>query len=291
MEEIIPCPPCLETARGEQVVLAGNCSLGRSSDNTIKIASEKASRRHATIHAQDAGDYWLIDLGSINGTLLNGRRISLPTRLNDGDQICIAGQEFIFRAGSGEVFGEESICAATVVTAPEIRNEACWLLLADVEQFTQLSHRLDPEALAMMMGRWIRSCKTLVEEHGGTVNKYLGDGYLAFWRGKAELASRIAAAAGGFQKLQAEEEPAFRVVIHHGQITIGGAATLGEECLMGPEVNFIFRMEKVAGSQGVHLCVSSQARPMLAAHLNMTAVPGDHELKGFSGKHQFFQVL
>ena len=290
MEEIIPCPPCLESAQGEQIVLAGNCSLGRSSENTIKIASEKASRRHATIHAQDAGDYWLIDLGSINGTLLNGRRISLPTRLNDGDQICIAGQEFVFRAGSGEAFGEESLCAATVLTAPEIRNEACWLLLADVEQFTQLSHRLDPEALAMMMGRWIRSCKALVEEHGGTINKYLGDGYLAFWRGTDELANRIAAAAAAFQKMQAEEEPSFRVVIHHGRITIGGAATLGEECLMGPEVNFIFRMEKVAGSAGVQLCLSSNAKALLASYLPASAVPGEHELKGFPGRHKFFQV-
>ncbi len=290
MEEIVPFPPCLETARGEQIVLAGNCSLGRSSENTVKISSEKASRRHATIHSQDAGDYWLIDLGSINGTLLNGRRISLPTRLNDGDQICIAGQEFVYRAGSSEAFGEESLCAATVMTAPEIRNEHCWLLLADVQQFTQLSHRLDPEALAMMMGRWIRSCKALVEEHGGIVNKYLGDGYLAFWRGKEELAPRIAAAVLGFQKMQAEEEPTFRVVIHHGSITIGGAATLGEECLMGPELNLIFRVEKVASSLGVHLCLTSQARALLSRHLSTVPIPGEHELKGFPGTHAFFRV-
>ena len=82
MEETIPCPPCLETARGEQVVLAGNCSFGRSSDNTIKIASEKASRRHATIHAQDAGDYWLIDLGSINGTIDRTLRIATAAQTN-----------------------------------------------------------------------------------------------------------------------------------------------------------------------------------------------------------------
>ena len=55
--------------------------FGRSRSSTVVIPSSKASRNHATIHVQDNGEFWLIDLGSINGTFLNGSRVARPGRL------------------------------------------------------------------------------------------------------------------------------------------------------------------------------------------------------------------
>ncbi len=288
MAEPAPTSACLETIQGERIILSGNCSMGRLSENTIRIISERASRRHATIHLQDAGEYWLIDLGSVNGTLLNGRRLSLPTRLTDGDRICVAGEEFTFRAAECTANGGETVCGETLLMAPEISNEPCWLMLADVEGFTPLSQRLDPSALAVMMGRWVLSGKKIVEEHGGVVNKYLGDGYLAFWRGGADLAKDICAVATAYQEMQTNADPPFRVVFHFGVITIVGSATLGEENLIGPEVNFVFRMEKAAGSAGVHLCVSEKAAEHLNPFLSVTSVPGEFDFKGFEGKKRIF---
>ncbi len=289
MADSVPQSPCLESTSGELIAIVGNCSFGRSRENTIRIGSDRASRRHATIHAQDAGEFWLIDLGSVNGTMLNGRRVSLPTRLQGGDRICIASEEFVFHPGEHQDY-DQDLCAATVATAPDIRNEPCWLLLVDVVQYTQLSHQMNPEMLAMIVGRWIRSCKAAVEEQGGTVNKYLGDGYLAFWRGTGEMAQKIAAVSLALKKLQEDSEPAFRVVVHQGKVTIGGAATLGEECLMGPEVNYIFRMEKAAGAMGSTFCISAQARSFLAPLAPISQLPGEHELKGFPGKHILYSV-
>lgn len=290
MAEPAPTSPCLESVQGERTVLSGNCSIGRLSENTIRIASERASRRHATIHLQDAGEYWLIDLGSVNGTILNGRRLSLPTRLTDADRISVAGEEFIFHAGSAVAEGGETRCGETLVMAPEISNEPCWLMLADVEGFTPLSQRLDPAVLAVIMGRWVRSGKKIVEEHGGVVNKYLGDGYLSFWRGGPHLAREIASVARSFLELQADSDPPFRVVFHFGLVTIVGSATLGEESLIGPDVNFVFRMEKAVGSAGAHFCVSEKARVHLEPLLPVVPVRGEFEFKGFAGKHRLFEV-
>ena len=64
--------------------------LGRSSSNDIAIRSEKASRQHARIWS--AADAWFIeDLGSRNGTFLNGNRLSEPAELRNADKIEIAG--------------------------------------------------------------------------------------------------------------------------------------------------------------------------------------------------------
>jgi class 3 adenylate cyclase len=58
--------------------------------------------------------------------------------------------------------------------------------------------------------------------------------------------------------------------------------------MMGPELNFAFRMEKVAGSLAVPFCFSASAAAVLSQHLPLEPVAGEHELKGFKGQHRFF---
>lgn len=53
---------------------------------------------------------------------------------------------------------------------------------------------------------------------------------------------------GELKRLQAAEQPRFRVVMHHGEVSMGRAASKGEEGLSGPQFRFVFRMEKLAGS-------------------------------------------
>src|ERR1700686_4112294 len=85
----------LETA-GEKFSILGNCSLGRSPKNSIVLDSNKVSRRHAIINVQNVGEFWLIDLGSSNGTFMNHRRLNHPVRLTDQDQVVIGDRIFIF---------------------------------------------------------------------------------------------------------------------------------------------------------------------------------------------------
>src|SRR2546421_13075385 len=68
---------------GEQRRLEGNCSIGRAALNTLVVDSPKVSRLHSIIYLEENGAFWLIDLGSSNGTFLNRRRIHEPVRLRD----------------------------------------------------------------------------------------------------------------------------------------------------------------------------------------------------------------
>lgn len=63
--------------------------IGRSSDCRIIVNDRQASRHHARISCTEQG-YILEDLGSKNGTYLNGERLTKPARLVDGDEIGIA---------------------------------------------------------------------------------------------------------------------------------------------------------------------------------------------------------
>ncbi|QDV73510.1 SpoIIE family protein phosphatase [Botrimarina mediterranea] len=74
---------------------AERSTIGRSSDCEVSLDVAAVSRRHAEVIRRGA-DFVVEDLGSRNGTYVNGQRIAGPTVLASGDLIGICDQEFAF---------------------------------------------------------------------------------------------------------------------------------------------------------------------------------------------------
>jgi adenylate cyclase len=277
----------LEAADGTRHPIRGSCSLGRTTANMIVLESPKVSRRHAVIHLQNFGELWLIDFGSSNGTFLNKRRIHHPVRLSDGDQITIGDQVLKFHQPLS--ISPERKTDLLQRTLREIENIPCWLLVVDIRGFTLLSHHMQSEDLDVLLGAWIFTCKEIVENRQGIINKYLGDGFLAYWPDTAATPEEIVSVVAALKELQRKEWPAFRFVVHFGPVAVGGVASMGEESLMGGEVNLIFRLEKLASSLDECCCLSETACKRLQG-LIPTRSLGEYELKGFDGKCAFFAV-
>ena len=277
----------LEAADGKRYPIHGGCSLGRTPANTIVLESPKVSRRHALIHVQNIGEFWLIDFGSSNGTFLNKRRIHQPLRLSDGDQITVGDSVFKFR--QPEKISDEYKTIITQQTLRQVENVPCWLLVTDIRNFTPLSRSMASEGLEALLGTWISTCKEIVEKHHGMINKYLGDGFLAYWPQDATTSEEIAEVIAALKELQEKSAPDFRMVFHFGPVAIGGIASMGEGSLMGKEVNLIFRLEKLAGSLGEPCGLSEPAHAKLV-NLMPSRPLGEHELKGFEGTCAFFAV-
>jgi DNA-binding SARP family transcriptional activator len=82
-------PPTLIAHGGQRIVLAGSpVVLGRQADCDLVLHDEQASRRHAQVEPGPEG-FVLVDLGSTNGTLLNGRPVDGPAPLAPGDRIVV----------------------------------------------------------------------------------------------------------------------------------------------------------------------------------------------------------
>ncbi len=68
-------------------------TIGRAGDNAVVLARDDfASAQHARVEAQRDG-LWVIDLGSTNGTFVNGDRIDGRRRLRDGDVVKVGDTE------------------------------------------------------------------------------------------------------------------------------------------------------------------------------------------------------
>ena len=95
-------PGRLVVHQGAQVGTAyavgeGVTTIGRGAANTIAVADQRVSRQHAEV-CWEGTQYVLRDLGSKNGTFLNGRRVLAPQVLQHGDVIALADLVLVFEA-------------------------------------------------------------------------------------------------------------------------------------------------------------------------------------------------
>jgi serine protease Do len=88
--------------QGQSALVAGDRFLiGRGSDCQLTLADGEASRRHALLSPQADGSVVLEDLGSTNGTYVNGQRITGPVTLRGGERVRIGDTELSFLNGAG----------------------------------------------------------------------------------------------------------------------------------------------------------------------------------------------
>jgi pSer/pThr/pTyr-binding forkhead associated (FHA) protein len=80
--------------------------IGRAADNTIRLADSAVSAYHAKLSFQ-AGQWWLEDLGSRNGTRVNQLRLEEPLVVTYGDVIHLGGISLVLSPGEPAAAGPE----------------------------------------------------------------------------------------------------------------------------------------------------------------------------------------
>ena len=271
-----------------QLPLVGKTfSLGRAKDNNVVFTSTKVSRRHALVHSQGGAEFSLVDLGSSNGTHLNGRRVIQPIALQHGDVIQIGEQSLVFHLQTPRTPEEQLYMTEAQKTVRDVNELTCWFLLMDIENFVHLSSDLPAAELARMVGTWLAECQRVIENHGGALSKFLGDGMLVYWNARYCDLANVAQALNVLQSMQSQRQPPFRWTLHYGTAVFGAAVAAGELSALGQDLNFLFRMERLAATQGFSCLISEAARVEMAPHWKGQPL-GAFALKGFEGEYPFF---
>ena len=136
-----------------------------------------------------------------------------------------------------------------------------YVLFSDLEGFTKMSHALTPEQVAKLLNRYLESLSQVVLDHGGVIDKFVGDAVVAFWGApiaRPDDADRAAKAgyaiwqAGeDFRKWVAGLDPNLppvgktRVGLHYGEAVVGnfGGENRIQYTALGDSMNTAARLE------------------------------------------------
>jgi class 3 adenylate cyclase/tetratricopeptide (TPR) repeat protein len=143
--------------------------------------------------------------------------------------------------------------------APEVRKTVT-VLFSDLTGSTALGERLDPESLRRLMGRYFDAMREVLELHGGTVEKFIGDAIMAVFgipRLHEDDALRAVRAASGMrERLRSLNEDlrnelgveiAARTGVYTGEV-VSGDPGRGQTLVTGDAVNTAARLEQAAGA-------------------------------------------
>jgi adenylate cyclase len=152
-------------------------------------------------------------------------------------------------------------------------KENLYILFSDLEGFTQLSHQLAPEMVAILLNDYLDRLSQVVLDHGGVIDKYVGDAVVAFWGapiarpGDAENAARCGYAlwqAGeAFRRSAGPDLPRIgktRVGLHYGEAVVGnfGGERRIQYTALGDAMNTAARLEGANKALGSSVMASRE---------------------------------
>lgn len=236
-------------------------TLGRDKNSDIVIIDLLASRNHAMIRRLGHSDYYLIDSGSSNGSFVNSHRVAIPRLLKSGDRIQIGGCELMFEQEHKEEDTMDTISMEETIISDRPVIRQITVLVADIRGFTSLSENIDIRTLTRMMTKWFHSVTDVITNHGGIVDKFIGDCVFARWESDINEAQSVMKALQAAVEINDVTEVLNKnstvEITENLRVGVGintGVASMGigqDATALGDAVNIAFRLEsatKVLGS-------------------------------------------
>jgi adenylate cyclase len=152
------------------------------------------------------------------------------------------------------------------------------IFFSDIQGFTGISEGLDPEALTALLNEYLSAMTDILQEEGGTVDKYIGDAIVAFWNApldQPDHAERAARSALRCQEKLAEMRPGIRerigkdlrmrIGLNTGVAVVGnmGSRNRFDYTVLGDAVNLASRLEGINKQFGTYILASEAMRNAL----------------------------
>ena len=246
--------------------------IGRSDDNEVVLKSHVVSRCHAMIQRTAEATYYLIDMGSRNGSFVNHTRVSVPSALQTGDLIAIGAWTLRFEGEAARpAVAPPPPKAMDATTVTLFAWSHITVMVIDIRDFTGLTRRLEEGTLCQLIGTWFRNGGEILRGHGSWGQKYIGDAMMSVWVHRQgnefqELTS-ILTALMKLSQMTAELQAQFGLSeairigagVNTGYATIGNAGSehLTDHTALGDTVNAAFRFESASKEASVDVVIGN----------------------------------
>ena len=173
------------------------------------------------------------------------------------------------------------------------RRDVC-VLFSDIRNFTTMSEHMSPEKVTALLNRYFERMAACIHRHGGTLDKFIGDGIMAFFgapRASKDACREAFCAAQemlveltAFNREQAAgggPQIAIGIGLHFGPALIGyiGAKSRHEYSAIGDTVNTASRLEGLTKDVGFPIILSPPVRERIPDVAGIMEL-GEHALKG-----------
>ena len=173
-----------------------------------------------------------------------------------------------------------TLVAQGAAARPELHRRELTLLFTDLAGFTGLSERLG-EAVVPLLTRYLGLSTRAVLEHGGTVDKFIGDAVMAFWNAPLddpEHALNACRAALRIRELMREpaesRELRVRIGINTGEVLVGniGSEDRLSYTAVGDVVNVASRLEGLNKRYGTQILIGEATRRLCGGRIHARSV-------------------
>ncbi|HKR99550.1 MAG TPA: adenylate/guanylate cyclase domain-containing protein, partial [Candidatus Dormibacteraeota bacterium] len=191
-------------------------------------------------------------------------------------------------------------CSAALLPPESEVRKAVTVLFSDVTGSTELGERIDPETLRRVMSRYFEVARAVLQRHGGTVEKFIGDAVMAVFgvpQAHEDDALRAARAATELHSelvdLNAELQRDFgvsiavRTGVNSGSVVAGDAAA-GQSFVSGDTVNTAARLEQHA--EPGEILIGPETLRLVSDAVSVEAAP-PMSVKGKTEPLQAFRLL
>lgn len=152
------------------------------------------------------------------------------------------------------------------------------IFFSDIQGFTSISENMSPEDLTALLNDYLTAMTDIIQDEGGTLDKYEGDAIIAFWNAPLPVADHAVHAVRAAVRCQdrlAELGPEFRaragrdlwtrIGIHTGSVVVGnlGSHSRFDYTILGDAANLAARLEGVNKQFGCYTLISESTRAQL----------------------------
>lgn len=272
-------------------------TLGRDKNSDITLEDLLASRNHAMIRRLGEHDYYLIDSGSSNGSFVNSKRVAMPRLLKNGDCIRIGESELVFKQRPENDFmgALDTISMEETIISDRAMIKKVTVLVADIRGFTTLSENVEIRVLTKMMTEWFHRVTDIIVQHGGVIDKFIGDCVFAIWESdfnEADSVLKTLQAAIAINEVTEELNKDVAEVKKKLSVGVGintGIASMGigqDATALGDAVNIAFRLESATKVLGVDIVMSESSYSSLSKDCSI----GEKRFIRVKGKRDELQI-